>query len=71
VSEIAGGRFYRAVDTEALKSIFAEIDKLEKSTVQYKKYQEYTDLYPLFVSVGLALVAIEMVMGQTVLRRLP
>jgi Ca-activated chloride channel homolog len=71
VAEIAGGTFYRADSTQAMTDIFGEIDKLEKSTVQYKKYQEYTDLYPLFTEVGVGLVALGMVMSQTVARRLP
>jgi Ca-activated chloride channel homolog len=71
VAQISGGHFYRAADTESLKNIFSEIDKFEKSTVQYKKTQEYTDMYPWFLEAGLALVALEMVLGQTIWRRLP
>jgi len=71
VAQIADGHFYRASDMKSMEDIFSEIDKLEKSTVQYKKYQEYTDLYPLFVSVGLALLSLELVLGQTVGRKLP
>jgi Ca-activated chloride channel family protein len=71
VAQIAGGHFYRAADMKSMEDIFSEIDKLEKSTVQYKRYQDYTDLYPLFVSTGLALVAMEMLLGQTLGRRLP
>ena len=48
-----------------------DIDKLEKSTVKYKKTQEYTDLYPWFLKAGLALVSLELVLAQTVWRRLP
>jgi Ca-activated chloride channel family protein len=71
VAQIAGGHFYRASDTESMQDIFSEIDKLEKSTVRYKKTQEYTDLFPWFVTAGLALVSLEMVLGQTLWRRLP
>jgi Ca-activated chloride channel family protein len=71
VADIAAGHFYRAVDMKSMEDIFSEIDKLEKSTVKYKKYQEFTDLYPLFLSTGLALVALELLLGQTVARRLP
>jgi Ca-activated chloride channel family protein len=71
VAQIAGGHFYRAADVKSMEDIFAEIDKLEKSTVQYKKTQEYTDLYPWFLMAGLALVSIEMTLAQTAWRRLP
>jgi Ca-activated chloride channel family protein len=71
VADIAGGHFYRASDTESMQNIFSEIDKLEKTTVQYKKTQEYSDLYPWFLTAGLALVSLEMLLGQTVWRKLP
>jgi Ca-activated chloride channel family protein len=71
VAQIASGHFYRAADTKSMEDIFSEIDKLEKTTVQYKKTLAYTDLYPWFLKAGLALVSLEMALGQTVWRRLP
>ena len=71
VARIADGHFYRAADTESMTNIFQEIDKLEKSKMQYTKTREYSDLFPWFLTAGFALVAIEMVLGQTVWRRLP
>jgi Ca-activated chloride channel family protein len=71
VAQIAGGHYYRAADTNSLKGIFADIDKLEKSTVQYKRTQQYHDLFPWFLTTGFALVALEMVLGHTIWRRLP
>jgi len=71
VAQLAGGHFYRASDTESMEGIFSEIDKLEKSTVHYKKTLAYTDLYPWFLTAGLALVSVELMLGQTVWRRLP
>ena len=71
VAEIANGHYYRAADTESLEHIYNDIDKLEKSTVTFKKYQQYRDLYPWLVAAGFALIALEMVLEQTVWRRLP
>ena len=71
VAEIADGKYYRAADTESLENIYADIDKLEKSTVQYKKYQQYHDLYPWFLAAGFALLGLELLLAQTVWRSLP
>jgi Ca-activated chloride channel family protein len=71
VAQIAGGHFYRAADTQSMEQIFSEIDRLEKSTVHYKRILNYTDLTQMFISAGFALVALELVMAQTVGRRLP
>lgn len=71
VAEIAGGRFFRAADTKSLEAIYAEIDRMEKSTVELTKYQQYRDLFPWFLGAGLAVLAGQVVLGQTVWRKLP
>jgi len=71
VAQIAGGHCYRAADTQSMENIFSEIDTLEKTTVTYKKYEEYSELFPLFVSTGMLLLALEMLMSQTLWRSLP
>ena len=50
--EIADGKFYRATDTKSLERSIEEIDKLEKSKVSVKKYQQYRDLFPVCIAAG-------------------
>src|SRR5204862_3239163 len=45
VAKIADGQFFRATDTKSLEQIFRDIDKMEKTTVAVKKYQQYRDLF--------------------------
>jgi Ca-activated chloride channel family protein len=71
VAQIAGGQYYRAADTKSLENIFAQIDKMEKSTVELKQYKQYRDLFPWFMAAGFALLALETVLAQTVWRKLP
>ena len=71
IAEIGGGQYYRATDTESLRQIYDQIDKLEKSTFEMKKYSQYTDLFPWFVGAGAALMALQLVLSQTLWRRLP
>ncbi len=52
VAKIADGQFYRATDTKSLEQIFSDIDKLEKTTVSVKKYQQYRDLFPVCIVAG-------------------
>src|SRR5438094_5110029 len=52
VAKIADGQFFRATDTRSLEQIFGDIDKLEKTTVAVKKYQEYRDLFPACIMAG-------------------
>ena len=71
VARIADGKFYRATDTKSLEQIYADIDKLEKSTVAVKKYQQYRDLFPICVMSGCGLLIAQLLLSQTVWKKLP
>jgi Ca-activated chloride channel family protein len=71
VSQMTGGKYYRADNAEKFKSIYAEIDKLEKSEAVINKYTEYRELFAWFIAGGLALLLIEIILAQTIFRRLP
>jgi Ca-activated chloride channel homolog len=66
-----GGKYYRADNTEALKKIYEEIDKFERTEMDVKKFQRYTELFKWFVLAGLSFFGLEMILGNTVWRRLP
>jgi Ca-activated chloride channel family protein len=71
IADMTGGKFYRANNTEELKAIYADIDKLEKSEATISKYTEFKELFAWFVAGGLALLLIEIVLAQTAFRKLP
>jgi Ca-activated chloride channel family protein len=66
-----GGKFFRATDTESLKNIYAEIDRLEKTTHQLKKFEHHTELFAWAVVPALAVLGIGVGLGHTRFRRLP
>jgi Ca-activated chloride channel family protein len=71
ISQITGGRYYRADNADKFRGIYDEIDKLEKTEAVINKYTQYKELFPWFVAAGLALLLIELVLAQTAFRRLP
>ena len=71
VAQIAGGQFYRATDTKSLEQIFRDIDKLEKTTVSVKKYQQYRDLFPACIVAGCGLLVAQILLSQTIWKKLP
>ncbi len=71
IAVITNGKFFRATDTESLKTIFGEIDKLEKSKIEVEKTAQYRDLFQWFLIPGLACLILEMLLSQTLWRRLP
>ena len=71
VSDKTGGRYFRADNSETLRRIFAEIDQLEKSTVEVKKFQRYRELAHWPIALGLGLLLAEVLLANSLLRKLP
>jgi Ca-activated chloride channel family protein len=71
ISEMTGGKYYRADNAEKFQSIYAEIDKMEKTEADVKKFSQHRELFPWFVALGIGLLMAEIALGQTVWRRLP
>jgi len=71
IAQMTGGKYYRADNTETLRRIYSEIDRLEKSEAQLNKYAYVDELMLWFVGPGLALLLLELILGQTVWRKLP
>ena len=71
IADITGARFYRASDTEGLRGIYSEINALEKSEVEVLHFTRYQELAVWFLLPALALLAADLVLTQTVLRKIP
>ncbi len=69
IAELTGGTYHRAQDGEALRRVYAEIDRLEKSSVNTVEYTDWQEKFVFPVSVGGALVAAGLLLGSTWLRR--
>ncbi len=74
LSEIAAatsGDFYRATNTAELKRIYKEIDKLEKSKLNVKKYSKKYDVYQPFAIAAAIALLLEILLRVVVFRRIP
>src|SRR5271154_69097 len=71
IAQTTGGKYYRADTTEHFQQIYADIDKLEKTEATISKYTEYKELFPWFVLSGSVLLLIEILLAQTIFRKLP
>lgn len=71
VAETTGGRYFNAKDTDALRGVYAEIDKLEKTTTEGRLYTQYRELYQYLVMPGLGLILLQLVLVSTRFRSLP
>ena len=71
VATRTGGQYFRATDGATLQAIYAEIDRLEKTTNVTEHYQQYAELFPLLLMPALGCLVLEMVLVNTRVRKIP
>jgi Ca-activated chloride channel family protein len=71
ISNQTGGKYYRADNAERFAQIYAEIDKLEKTDADVKKFTHHRELFQFLIAAGLLLLAAEQLLKHTLWRRLP
>ncbi|HET9151492.1 MAG TPA: VWA domain-containing protein [Gemmatimonadales bacterium] len=71
IAQSTGGRYFRATDSEALSRIFQQIDQLEKSPIQITRYQRFDEATRPLILAGLGALLLELLLGTTILVRLP
>ena len=71
IASIADGQFYRATNTAELKKIYKDIDKLEKTKMDVKKFSKRYDVYQPFALAALIVFLLEILLRLTVFRRIP
>jgi len=80
VTALTGGKFYQLNNLGELKNIYADINKLEKSTFpvsaklskqeQPLRYQRFS-LYPYLIAIGLGCLFFSLLLEMTLLRKAP
>ncbi|UCF64231.1 MAG: VWA domain-containing protein [bacterium] len=71
IAHQTGGKYFRATDTEKLREIYQEINEMEKTKIQVKEFTKYRELYVNYAGAGLLLLILEILLFNTVLRKLP
>ena len=71
IAATADGHFYRATNNTELKQIYKDIDKLEKTRLDVKKFSRHYDAYQPFALAALVTLLLEILLRLTVFRRIP
>lgn len=71
ISEMTGGKYYRATTASALQKIYAEIDTLEKTEIETTTIKRESERFHKFALWGIIFLGIETLLRYTVLRTLP
>ncbi|MBR1499165.1 MAG: VWA domain-containing protein [Bacteroidaceae bacterium] len=71
IASSTDGDFYRATNTQELRGIYKEIDKLEKSKLNVKKYSRRYEAYQPFALAAVIMLLLEILFRITIFRRIP
>jgi Ca-activated chloride channel family protein len=71
ISELTGGKYYRATDIGELEDIYEEIDQLEKTKVEITTIRTYEEQFRWMVYLGTLFLFFELVIRQIWIKRLP
>jgi Ca-activated chloride channel family protein len=71
IAATADGHFYRATNNTELKQIYKDIDQLEKTRLDVKKFSRHYDAYQPFALAALVSLLLEIFLRLVVFRRIP
>ena len=71
IANTTGGRYFRATDVQSLKHVYTEIDQLEKTKFKVVHYTEHKELAVYFIIPAAILFGLEVLLNNTVLRKIP
>ena len=71
IASVTHGNFYRATNNNELKQIYKDIDKLEKTKMNVKRFSKRYEAYQPFAVAAIVALLLELLLRQTVLRRIP
>jgi Ca-activated chloride channel family protein len=71
VAESTGGKYFRAKSEDMLKSIYQQISELEKTKFKVKEYLQFDQYFPYFLIAAAIAVFLELLLRETLFRRLP
>ena len=71
IANATGGIYFRATDTQSLQQIYAEIDRFEKTKFETINIIVRKELVGYFLIPAMLLLGIEILLSNTVLRKIP
>lgn len=71
IAELTGGRYFRATNNQALKHIYAEIDRMEKTRIDVRSYRTVSEYFYGWAWLGLLCGVLGTVLGVTIWRKAP
>ena len=71
IASTTGGKYYASSSKESLQNIYKEIDQLERTKLYTKYYGSQEEKYMVFAIIALVAVLLELILRNTLLKRIP
>jgi len=71
IANETGGHYFRATDNTKLAEIYSEIQEMEKTKVEVENFRKYSEVFPPFLIMALALICLEIICKLLIFKRLP
>ena len=71
IASVTGGKFYRATNNDELEKIYEDISKLEKSRIMVTNYTKRHEAYYPFALIALIALLLELLLSNTLLKKIP
>lgn len=71
IAAMTGGHYFRATDNAKLRSIYQEIDQMEKTKINVREYNKKNEEFYLFALLAFVFLLSEIVLRNTLLKRIP
>lgn len=71
IAEVSGGKFFHARDRRSLEQVYAEIDRLERTRTEERRYVYFGELGRPWLLAAFACLALQTLLEATRLRKIP
>ncbi|MCD7899863.1 MAG: VWA domain-containing protein [Bacteroides sp.] len=71
IASATDGQYYRATSNSKLKEVYAQIDKLEKTKLNVREYSKRQEEYRLFALIAFLCVLLEVLLRNSILKKIP
>jgi Ca-activated chloride channel family protein len=71
ISEMTGGKYFRATDNKSLKKVYEEIDRMEKSVISERNYSNKAERFFVFALIATLSLLLEFILKNTLFKSVP
>ncbi|MCD6065896.1 MAG: hypothetical protein K0S33_722 [Bacteroidetes bacterium] len=71
ISDMTGGRYFRATDNKSLKKVYGEIDKMEKTVINEQSFSNKAERFFFFACVAAIALLLEFILRNTLFKTVP